>query len=94
MLEYLKSHILEELEGAEDYMTKAIELRDTAHGHKFYDMAMKEVDHANCLARMFSSVERPEKISDADYAKMHKEILDAYTSAMGKLEAMKKLYWK
>lgn len=30
---------------------------------------------------------------DADYAEMNKAILDVYATGMGKIEAMKKLYW-
>lgn len=93
MLEYLKKHILEEIEGAEDYMAKAIELKETSHGPKFYDMAMMELSHANCMTKMLNSLEKSKTVSDADYAKTYKDILEAYTTSMGKLEAMKKLYW-
>ena len=93
MLKYLQEHIKEELEGAEDYMSKAIEYRDTCNGTKFYNMAMMELEHANCLTKMFSSMEKPEKVSYEEYSKMHQEILNSYSTSMGKLEAMKKLYW-
>ena len=93
MLEYLKSHILEEIDGAIDYMMKAIEQRGTVDGVKFYKMAEMEVEHANCLTKMFNSAEKPANVTDADYAKMHKEIMDKYATSMSKLEVLKKLYW-
>lgn len=94
MLKYLKEHIAEEVKGAEDYMAKAIEYRDTCYGQKFYNMAMMELEHANCLTKMFTSMEKPDNMTYEDYSKMHHEILEIYSSSMGKLEAMKKLYWK
>lgn len=93
MLKYLHSHILEEIEGAEDYMGKAIEHKHHQCGRMFYNMAMMELDHANKLTKLFTKTEKPETLTDAEYAKMHKEILDAYSEGMGKIEMMKKLYW-
>lgn len=43
---------------------------------------------------MFRAEEKPKSISDADYAEMYKEILDVYSEGMGKIEAMKKIYWE
>lgn len=93
MLEYLKSHIVEEIDGAMDYMMKAIENKGTTTGSKFYKMAEMEVEHANCLTHMFNSTDKPQNISDADYAKMHKEIMEKYATSMGKFETLKHLYW-
>ena len=42
MLAYLKDHILEEIEGAMDYMSKAIEHKKDPCGEKFYAMSGKE----------------------------------------------------
>ena len=93
MLEYLKSHIVEEVDGAIDYMMKAIENKGTTFGTKFYKMSEMEVEHANCLTHMFNAMEKPQNISDASYASMHKEIMEKYASSMGKLEVLKRLYW-
>lgn len=94
MLEYLKSHIIEEIDGAIDYMMKAIEHRGTTIGLKFYQMSEMEVEHANCLTKMFNAYEKPENVSDSEYAKMNKEIMEKYSTSMSKLEALKRLYWK
>ena len=88
MLEYLKTHILEELEGATDYWTKAVEYKDTEWGCNFCKMAEMEIEHASMLTKMMSKEKNP-KNSDA-----FKEVLDAYTDHMAKIEAMKKLYWR
>ena len=56
-------------------------------------MADMELEHANALTKMFMKAEKPKTVTDADYAQMQKEILDAYATGMGKVEAMKKLYW-
>ena len=93
MLEYLKKHILEEIDGAIDYMMKAIEHKGTTMGSKFYKMAEMEVEHANCLTHMFNATEKPQDVTDASYAAMHKEVMEKYASSMGKLEILKRLYW-
>lgn len=93
MLEYLKNHIIEEIGGAMDYMMKAIEHKGTTAGSKFYKMSEMEVEHANCLTHMFNSIEKPKDVTDKDYAEMHKMIMEKYADSMGKLEALKRLYW-
>ena len=93
MLKYLKAHIIEEVEGAVDYMGKAVEKKGTQCAEVFRHMSIMELEHANELLKMFRSVEKPKTVTDAEYAEMHKEILDAYSEGMGKIEAMKKIYW-
>lgn len=95
MHEYLKDHIHEEIEGAIDYMTKALELK-TSHpalSAKFVKMSDMEAEHANCLTKMFNSIEKPDTVTDKEFATMMKSIISDYTESMGKIESMKKLYW-
>lgn len=92
MLEYIKEHIIEELQGAVDYWTKALENKGTENGMIFKHMADAEIDHANCLTKMLKHIEAP-KSSKIDSENVYKEILDEYTMAMNKIEAIKKLYW-
>lgn len=94
MMEYLKNHILDEIDGAIEYMEKAIEFKGTEWGSKFRKMSEMEAEHANCLTKMFNNMKKPENVSDAQYAEMSHQILDKYSSSMGKLEAMKRLYWE
>lgn len=60
MHEYLSKHIHEEIEGAMDYMTKALEwkAKNTDIAHKFYKMSEMELEHANCLTKMFNSMDK------------------------------------
>ena len=94
MHEYLKDHIVEELEGAIDYMEKAIECKNTKWGSWFYEMSKMEVEHANCMLKMFNATEKSTKTTDAEYAAMYKAILESYSSTMGKYERLKKIYWQ
>ena len=93
MLEYLKKHIMDEIEGAIDYMTKAVEHKGKACGQKFYNMALMELEHANDLVRMLSGQDRPKSMTDAEYSELYRSILETYSANMAKVEAMKKLYW-
>lgn len=93
MLEYLKSHIQEEIDGAVDYMTKAVEHKGTACGETFYQLAQVELTHANTLYSMFSKQTRGADIPEKTYSDMLKAILDKYMVGMSKVEALKKLYY-
>ena len=91
MLDYIKEHIIEELHGAIDYWTKALENKGTNNGLLFKHMADAEIEHANTLTKMLKHIEVPNSSkTDTD---PYKEILDEYTIAMNKIEAIKKLYW-
>ena len=96
MHEYLSKHINEEIDGAMDYMTKALEWKSKNKdiAHKFYKMSEMELEHANCLTKMFNSMDKPDDVSDSDFSAMYKSILDSYTESMSKIEAMKKLFWE
>ncbi len=93
MLEYLKNHILEEIDDSINYMEKAIEHKGSNCGYMFYHMSEQEADHANWLSKIFNSMERPSDVPAERYADMTKEVLNKYSTSMGKLEQMKKLYW-
>ena len=96
MHEYLSKHIHEEIDGAIDYMTKALEwkTKDRGIAAKFYKMSEMEVEHANCLTKMFTSTPKPDTVTDAEFSATQKNIIDAYTQSMSKIENMKKLYWE
>ena len=96
MHEYLANHIHEEIDGAIDYLTKAIENKSKYPeiSYKFYKMSDMELEHANCLTKMFNSLDKPEDVSDSDYSAMQKSVIDDYSKNMSKIEHMKKLYWE
>ena len=92
MLDYIKEHIIEELEGAVDYWTKALESNGTNNSILFKHMAEAEIEHANTLTKMLKHVE-VSKDSKQNEDNIYKDILEEYTTAMNKIEAIKKLYW-
>ena len=93
MLEYLQEHILEEIDGAVDYWTKAVEHKCDDWGVLFRQMGNMELEHANALTKMFSKTPKNNEITDKDYAEMYKKIMDSYTNNMNKIENLKKMYW-
>ena len=93
MLEYLQEHILEEIDGAVDYWTKAVEHKNDEWGILFRQMANMEIEHANVLTKIFSKTPKSNEITDKDYAEMYKKIMDSYTHNMSKIENLKKMYW-
>ena len=93
MIKYLHDHILEEIEGATDYWEKAVEHKGTEMGCWFKKMAEMELEHANCLTKMFNKAEKSDSMTGDEYAKMQKDVLSAYSEGMGKIESLKKLYW-
>lgn len=93
MLEYLKEHIMEELDGALDYMTKAVEHKGTNEGCTFRKMSEMELEHANSLTKMFKNTEKDADMTDKEYAAAQKDVLDGYVNTMGQIETLKKLYW-
>lgn len=92
MLEYLKTHIVDEIDGAIDYMMKAVEYKGSQNGRYFYKMSEMEVEHANCLTKMFRTIDKPDDISDSAYAKLLKDVMDSYATSMTKLDVLKRLY--
>lgn len=94
MLKYLKEHIVDEINDAMDYMTKALEHKGTADGCTFYELGMAELEHANRLTHIFKNTKRPAEMTDAEYGEVQKEVLNKFVDSMGKIESMKKLYHK
>ena len=89
MLDYLKDHIVDELNGATEYWTKAVEHKGTKEGCVFRSMAEAEIEHANKLTKMMTD----EKNNTTEYTTAYKDVLEAYTTYMNKIETLKKLYW-
>ena len=95
MNEYLKNHIHEEIDGAIEYMSKALELKPIhpKYSAKFFKMAEMELEHANCMLNMFNEMNKDAGMSDATYSEIVKSIMNDYTTNMTKIENMKKLYY-
>ena len=91
MHNYIKNHILEELEGAVDYWTKAVDYKGTHIGEIFKNMAEAELEHANSLLEIFNTLE---PYNDYIEDRMYKDILNAYGKAMYKIAQLERLYKK
>ena len=91
MHNYIKNHILEELEGAADYWTKAVDYKGTRIGETFKNMAEAELEHANSLLEIFNKLETNDYYIEEE---MYREILDAYSKAMYKIAKLERLYKK
>ena len=94
---YLKEHMCEEFEGAEDYLKQALNLREVnaEWSKNFYDMGKVELDHAMNLYKMLNQHYRE---LDADpslsgYMRPFKdEIDDSYMEKSGAVRAMMETY--
>ena len=91
MCEYFRDQIIDEFEGAKEYLSKAIEMKvnKPKWACKFYKMAEMEVEHANMLNNMFISMGDTE---ESCHDSIYKEILEAYTKYMTEIGAMEKMY--
>lgn len=97
-LEYFKCHIKDELEGAKDYIKRAIEIKpmDVSWAKLFVDMSATELQHATNLYNMFldycdilekSYSEMPK------YVKTYKdEITDMYTECTATVKMMHDMF--
>lgn len=92
MPEELKKHIIDEINGAVDYMQKAVEHKGNACGERYRMYSADELKHANGLLSEFRAEMDKKSMTEAEH-KMYKEILDTYAEGMTKLESMKKAYW-
>ena len=98
--DYLKEHICEELDGAKEYASRAIELKPMAANWSkmLIEMAAAELNHANYLHKML--VEYYQKIS-ATYSEVpdyieesYKETCRCYTSNAAEAKYMIDMYAK
>lgn len=97
---FFKAHICEELEGAVDYIKRAIEIKamEPAWGKMFMEMSSAELVHATYLYRMWG--EYYNKISNS-YAEMpdylvsiNDCITEEYTESSAKVKMMQEMYNK
>ena len=97
-LVYLKEHLCEELEGAKEYIKRAIEIKamDSNWGKLFYEMSVQELSHAENFFKMsqfyYSKVtsvfkEKPDYMDECMY-----DITEMYTEETTAIKAMQELY--
>lgn len=97
---YLKEHLCDELEGAKEYIKRAIEIKamDTTWAKILYEMSVDELKHANYVFKM--SEDYYNKVSSAfstppDYMEeCMNEIVDMYTEEYATIKKMQEIYNK
>lgn len=95
---YLKEHLCEELEGAKEYIRRAIEIKamDPSWGKMFYDMSVQELSHADNFFKMFQDYYK--KVTSVykeppDYMEeCMDEIVKMYTEEHSAIKAMQDMY--
>lgn len=97
-LKYFEEHICEELEGARDYIVRAIELKgmDKRWADIFYKMSLEEVGHAKQMFALYEEyvkilsdnlVRRPEYISES-----METMIDTYSASLSEITIMQNIY--
>lgn len=91
---YFKDQICEELEGACDYLKKAMDT-STAHpewSEHFKNMAEMEQQHATTLYKMFMEMYTETQGKDAYMSAIRDSIMDCFSLRMRKIEDLKSAY--
>ena len=97
-LKYFKCQIEDELQGAKDYIKRAIEIKPMSPkwGKMFYDMSTQELNHAENLYSMFNEYcskitgsfeEVPKYISET-----REKVVDMYTEEVACIKAMQSIF--
>lgn len=95
---YLKEHMCEELEGAKEYIQRAIEIKamDQTWGKRFYEMSIQELNHAQYFFDM--SKDYYEKVTSAlkevpEYMDdCMEETVRIFTEQYSQIKVMQSLY--
>lgn len=98
-VKYFKSQIIDELEGAHNYIRKAIEMR-LSHpewSKTFAEMSEVEVTHSSKLYNMFEDyckhiTEKNDGDTPSYLRSMHNELMDEYADMMTKIKRLHDMY--
>lgn len=98
-VKYFKSQIVDELEGALNYIRKAIEMRLSypAWSKMFAQMSEAEVDHSSKLYDMFEEycrhvTEKNGGDTPSYLRSVHHELMDEYSEMMTKIHRLHEMY--
>ena len=88
---YFKDQICDELDGACDYLKKAIDciVEHPEWADKFKEMADMEQEHATTLYKMFMEMYTESKGKDGYLTQMRDNIMDCFSVKMRKIEDLK-----
>lgn len=99
-LTYLKDHLIEELEGSKDYITRAIEIKamDARWAKLLYDMSIEELKHASNFYSMaqdyYNKVTSVYKESPDYMDECMSSITECYTKWYTDVKHLQELYSK
>lgn len=91
---YYNNQIRDELDGACDYIQRAITCKDTNsdRASTFAKMSEMELDHASKLLDMFKEDYNKEDTSDSIYPQIKQLLLNMYAEYYAKVTHMQELY--
>lgn len=91
---YYNNQIKDELDGACDYIQRAIDCKETNsdRASTFAKMSEMELDHASELLNMFKEDYSKEATSDSIYYQIKQLLLDMYAESYAKVKHMQELY--
>ena len=91
---YYNNQIRDELDGACDYIQRAITCKDTNsdRASTFAKMSEMELDHASKLLDMFKEDYSKEATSDSIYSQIKQLLLNMYAESYAKVKYMQELY--
>ena len=99
-LQYFKEHLDDELEGAKDYIMRAMELKpmNLSWAKHFVEMSSAELNHATTIYELFNDYY---KTLSGSYTKMpeyieniKKEMTETYTDCYPKIKIMHEMFSK
>ena len=91
---YYNNQIRDELDGACDYIQRAITCKDTNsdRASTFAKMSEMELDHASKLLDMFKEDYSKEETRDSIYPQIKQLLLNMYAESYAKVKHMQELY--
>lgn len=91
---YYNNQIKDELDGACDYIQRAIDCKETNsdRASTFAKMSDMELDHASELLNMFKEDYSKEATSDSIYPQIKQTLLNMYAEYYAKVKYMQELY--
>ena len=91
---YYNNQIRDELDGACDYIQRAIDCKGTNSNHAstFAKMSEMELEHASELLGMFKEDYSKEATSDSIYPQIKQLLLNMYAESYAKVKYMQELY--
>lgn len=94
---YLKDHICEELDGAQDYLMKALNIKEDhpEWAKSFYEMSNMELEHARSLYKMFMEYFKQintDPTLESYMTPFRDNVMKKFTERVGAIKYMQEMY--